>query len=116
MKSKYTRLIITAIVVILLVLWHPKQPAIAQPGVDSRVSRLEAEIMSLRGQVNQLQTHIARLSNSGGSAPRIEAPEPQYIPQNSISKSMFDRLATLVIELKERMDSIDQRVRVLEGR
>ena len=114
--NKKTPLLIITTTLLLIILWHQTKPVIAQPGVDSRVSRLEAEIMSLRGQVNQLQSQVARLSNSGGSAPRIEAPEPQYSPPNSISKSMFDRLATLVIELKERMDSIDQRVRVLEGR
>ncbi|MCT7949749.1 hypothetical protein NG798_08110 [Ancylothrix sp. C2] len=117
MKNKHTWLIITTL--IFLLLWQQRQPAIAQPGVDSRVSRLESEIASLRGQVSQLQSQVYRLSNRadpGGTAPRVEAPEPQYSPPNYISKSMFDRLATLVIELKERMDTIEQRVRVLEKR
>lgn len=113
--NKVTPLLIVTATLLLILFWHQMKPVGAQSGVDSRVSRLEAEVMSLRGQVNQLQTQVARLGNSGGSTPRIEAPEPQYSPPNSISKSMFDRLATLVIELKERMDSIDQRVRVLEG-
>lgn len=118
MKSKVLFLCVFFVVVIG-VGGISRRPVFAQSGVDSRVSRLEAEVTSLRGQISQLQSQINRLgnrSNSGVSAPRVEVPEPEYSSPNSIPKSMFDRLATLVIELKERMDKLEARIADLEGR
>jgi hypothetical protein len=115
MKSKFLFLCVVFVVIIGV----SRGPVFAQSGVDSRVSRLEAEITTLRGQLNQLQSQVNRLgnrSNSGVSAPRVEVSEPEYSAPNSIPKSMFDRLATLVIELKERIDKLEARIAALEGR
>ncbi|HEY9809060.1 MAG TPA: hypothetical protein V6D13_06930 [Halomicronema sp.] len=118
MKSKLLFLCVVFVVVIG-VGGITRGPVFAQSGVDSRVSRLEAEVTTLRGQISQLQSQVTRLgnrSNSAVSAPRVEVSEPEYSAPNSIPKSMFDRLATLVIELKERIDKLEARIAALEGR
>lgn len=118
MKSKLLFLCVF-FVVLIGVCGISMGPVFAQSGVDSRVSRLEAEVTTLRGQISQLQSQVNRLgnrSNSGVAAPRVEVSEPEYSAPNSIPKSMFDRLATLVIELKERMDKLEARIAALEGR
>lgn len=88
------------------------QPVQAQIGLESRIARLESELFSLRSQVTQLQARL-------GSGARV--PESRSLPpiQRSApvtpSGDMFDRLATLVIELKDRMNQVEARLSRLDG-
>lgn len=104
-----------------LVFLQTFKPAQAQSsGVDSRVSRLESEISTLRSQISRLESQVYRLDNragaSGSTSTRREIePEPEYIPPRAVPDPMFTRLATLVIELKERIDGIDARLTDVEN-
>jgi hypothetical protein len=84
---------------------------------ESRLSRLESEMFQLKNEVNQLSSQIRSLDRVG-DRPR---PNPVEVPTIAQSESstlandpMFDRLATLVIELKQRMDRFDERLVQLE--
>lgn len=84
---------------------------------ETRISRLESDLARLESEVNQLSSQIRSLDQVG-DRPR---PSPVEVPaiarsQTSISSSdpMFDRLATLVIELKQRMDGFEERLVELE--
>ncbi len=100
-----------AIAVLLWLLVLPLQacsPAQAQAGLDSRVSRLETELVGIQTRLNQIE---ASRSRQGVSVPVLVAPSgdrrggspPSADPQ-------FDRLATLVIELKERVTALEARL------
>jgi uncharacterized coiled-coil protein SlyX len=105
---------------VLLLLLPLQSSAIAQSvsGLSARLSRLESQNTTLRAQVSQLSSQVSRLSNAAGI--RFAQPVP---PSNSrpgqgtlSSDPMFDRLATLAIEQKERMDRLEARLNALEAR
>lgn len=84
---------------------------------ETRISRLESDLARLESEVNQLSSQIRSLDRSG-DRPR---PNPVEVPTiarpetaRSSSDPMFDRLATLVIELKQRMDGFEERLVELE--
>lgn len=87
-------------------------PLIAQSTtqLESRVSRLESENSTLRSQINQLQTSIARLGRNSGveTAPPVISSAPTG--SSLADDPMFKRLATLVIELKERVVAVEDRL------
>jgi hypothetical protein len=108
--------IIRQIVIICLILLLPLQsctPAQAQGSLESRISRLESEVFGLRAQVAQLQSQprrsgAGRQPSAPGASPGTAIPRPSADP-------MFDRLATLAIELKERLNAVEARLSKLEA-
>lgn len=101
------------VVAVILLLWQTATPAQLSQS-DLRVSRLESELLSLRNRMSQLEAAIGRTSppaSSGTlSAPSLPSPAVDAYP----TPAMFDRLATLVIELRERVNTIDARLREVE--
>lgn len=99
--------IVTAIA---LILWQSHLPVQAQVSPDSRINRIETELVGIRIQLNQL---AASRSTPGVSVP---TPSPSRNPQrtNPPSNANYDRLATLVIELKERVNALEAKVAKLE--
>ncbi len=92
---------------------------------SSRISRLEAEIFSLRSQINQLQSEVARLGRLPPSSPVISPPQPQDLPpltptprqpEDPSLVQQFDNLAILAIELKERIQTVEERLAEIEVR
>ncbi len=82
--------------------------------LESRVSRLEADNYQLQSRINQLESQISGLSqlpsrNSGSirQAPQVS---PRLGRGALSGDPMFDRLATLVIELKERVYKLEAQV------
>jgi hypothetical protein len=103
-------LIIACFTVLILVSLQAFSPTQAQVSVDSRINRLESDLAGIRSQLNQLS----------GSRPSagVNVPTPS-VPAGSrrtayLSNSQFDRLATLVVELKERINNLEARVGRLE--
>lgn len=84
---------------------------------EARISRLESNLSQLETQVNQLSSQIRSLE-SGIDRPRpnpVEVPPVAQPERSSLADDpMFDRLATLVIELKRRMDGLEERLVQLE--
>ncbi|WP_446859061.1 hypothetical protein [Phormidesmis sp. 146-20] len=82
-------------------------PAQAQAGLDSRVSRLETDFFGLQSRLSQIESRIPRSS----VAPSLPSnPVPQSRPRVASADPQFDRLATLVIELKERVTQLEKRL------
>ncbi len=89
-------------------------PAQAQAGLDSRVSRLETDLIGIQTRLNQIESNRSR---QGVSAPAPLASSGDRRGDRRISADpQFDRLATLVIELKERVTSLETRLGKLERR
>lgn len=97
------------IVAIALLLSLLQSPTIAQSsGLDARVSRLESANSSLRSQISRLESQIDRVSRAAG------VPVPTAPPLASDSRTTalaedptFRRLATLVIELRDRIAALE---------
>jgi hypothetical protein len=93
---------------------HPR-PIVAQSDTAIR-----SEITSLRSRVSRLEAEIRSVGRSGSrpstpSQPRQITP-PQEVNGVAVGSSdpMFERLATLTIELKERVTSLEKRVAQIE--
>ncbi len=100
--------------VLLLGLWIAAAKADNLSSLQSRVSRLESDNYRLRSRLNRLESQLKR----GSLSSSLDNQEPIGLPSSSsapsIEKQMFDRLATLVIELKERVKDLELRVDALE--
>lgn len=86
-------------------------------GLESRISRLEGEIFQLKSRLSNLESQVSRVDQpprtpSPNRSPPIPSPRQQTIPP---SEEMFDRLATLAIELKERVQTLEKKVAALEA-
>ena len=82
--------------------------------LNSRVSRLEAENSRLRSRVIRLESKLRSLRLAKPSGDSEPLPLPPSAPAPSSDDPMFDRLATLVIELKERMNALEERMDILQ--
>lgn len=105
--------IVSTIALFILVAVQFFSPAQAQVGlVESRLARVESELVGLRSQINQL--------SASQSPPSVSIPMPRNsLPAQRSSKftdSQFDRLATLVIESRERIAALEAKVTKLEKR
>lgn len=88
---------------------------------------LNSEISSLRSRINRLESEVRNLrpSRSTSISPNNNIPResldreinnPPMVGDRAIGKSdpLFERLATLIIELKEDVNNIENRLGVLE--
>jgi hypothetical protein len=102
-------LILVLALTLLLSVFQGAVPAQSVSQLDARVSRLESENSVLRSQLSQLSSEISR-GNRGGvtvTPPRVSSPPTT---SNALaSDPMFNRLATLVIELRERIIALENR-------
>ena len=91
------------------------------------ITGINAEISSLRSRINRLESDVRNLNraiNSNRNIPKIPNREfpsssienPPAIDNTVVGRSdpLFKRLATLVIELKEDVKNLDQRLTVIE--
>ncbi len=91
------------------------------------ITGIRSEITSLRARVNRLESEVRNLSRSNTSnrtAPNISQRDlpsstinnPPIINNRAVGRSdpLFERLATLVIELKEDVRNLDQRLTAIE--
>ena len=82
--------------------------------LNSRVSRVESENIRLRARITRLENQLRNLRQIKPSGRTEPLPLPPSGPAPSRNDPMFDRLATLVIELKERMNALEDRMDALE--
>ena len=85
--------------------------------VESRISRLESEFYGVESRLNRIESQLNQVGRSGSPS----APPPSQINsgrnRSQLSRDqMFDRLATLVIELKQQVNKLEARVSKLEPR
>ena len=116
--SKWLNLLTVVVLSLLLVFgWQTLTSAQNPSFLTSRVSRLETENSSLRSRLNRLESDVSRISSSIGlnytySSPP-ESGSAAVAPPSS--DPMFDRLATLAIELRERIIILEEQVAELQG-
>lgn len=89
--------------------------------VSQSTTSLNAEISSLRSRVNRLESEIRRLGRvSNLPSPRTSNPPRNNAPSNingnliGSSDPLFERFATLLIELKEDVRDLNQRLTNVE--
>lgn len=114
LRSKMLRLLKPTVVIALLLLLTVLQGAASAQSVSqlsSQISRLESQNNLLQSRLSQLEAQVSQIGRASGV--RIPAPAPQTrLPSTSplATDPMFNRLATLVIELRERVVALENRV------
>ena len=105
--------------VLVLIAWGALIPAPASSQVESRINALEVDINGLESRLNRIE-QLNQLGISGSLRAPLSVPSPS--PSNSQRnrsqlnrEQMFDRLATLVIELKQQITALEARVSKLES-
>ena len=99
-----------------LIVWQIFSPAQASTNsqLEFRIRRLEGQISQLRGEISSLRSQSSPPINP------VEVPPTEDIPLDPRSHlmsgdPMFDRLATLVIELKQDFQQLQERVDEIES-
>lgn len=95
---------LSSLLVLSIWLW----PAKASTLTDSRINQLEFQLRSLQGQISQLQSQLPRTSGRGGDRPN-PAPASSSFNDPTLDEQ-FDNLATLVIELSQRVLALEAQV------
>lgn len=125
MKSKFVLIWLLIITVFVSVIFLNKQEVLAQSSTEFR-----SEISSLRIRISSLESEVRRLSQMNFKSNYGTPPHPNLTNQTdlpsiinpprvdgeSVGKSdpMFERLATLLIELKEDVRSLKRRLTTVE--
>ena len=94
--------LLLALAVALIGLWL--SPARGVSLTDSRIRQLEYGLRSLQAQVNQLQSQLPRSTGDRAPAPAVSAAP---VPGDPSLAEQFDNLATLVIELSQRVSALE---------
>ncbi|MEH1940421.1 MAG: hypothetical protein V7L01_09425 [Nostoc sp.] len=84
--------------------------------VESRIYNLEADLNRVESRLSQIES---QLGSSRQSSPRTTlTPRQSSGSRRNLSQQdpMFDRLATLVVELKQQVNKLEARVAKLESR
>ena len=125
------------LILTFLLLWYPitDQPAHAQLDTSTsfRLSRIETDIRNLQSEIRQLETALNRVERSSGDTiivheigSELDSPgnrsSAQPFPDSPDSldieaaqaELMFDQLATLVIETRQDMFELQEKVANLE--
>lgn len=112
MMKKIKPLGIIALILLLWLSWQSITPAQSTTQLESRLSRIELENTTLRSRVGQLESQVSRLSSNAGIDFSQSAPTDRSTSAAPplVNDPTFKRLATLVIELKERVVAVENQV------
>ncbi|MDZ8187521.1 MAG: hypothetical protein RMX96_22060 [Nostoc sp. ChiSLP02] len=85
--------------------------------IESRLNNLEADFNRVESRLSQLESQINRGGRSPSPRTTLTPRQSTGSRQNSSGQDqMFDRLATLVIELKQQVNKLEERVSKIEAR
>ena len=111
MIQKIKPLGIFIFVLLLWFSWQSFTPAQSTTQLEPRLSRIELENTTLRSRISQLESQISRLSaNAGVDFSPTVADRSTSAVSPLADDPTFKRLATLVIELKERVVAVENQV------
>ena len=112
------RIFVVFLIFFLAVLSGCTSAQAASDMFESRISRLEVDNYQLRSQLNQLESQLNAISQSQYRIAQGNRTAPPVFPQGNKQRlsndQMFDRLATLVIELKQRISKLEVQVAELK--
>ncbi|MEH1781670.1 MAG: hypothetical protein V7L26_21660 [Nostoc sp.] len=104
--------------ILITIIWgsfFPKTASSQQ--VESRINNLEADFNRVESRLNQIESQLGKTRHSPSSITTLTPRQSTgYRGNLSQQDPMFDRLATLVIELKQQVNKLEARVAKLELR
>lgn len=104
--------------VLLLTLLSRLTLAQSSAYLESRISRLESDSFQIRSELSRLESQVYQFANRSNYPPasRNVSPPPPVSPRATRLRPepTYDRLATLFIELRERVNKLEARLKRLE--
>ena len=92
------------VLIVCLGFWLQSVEASSPSLLNPRINRLESQVRSLQSQVARLQSQLPRTTNSRPAPSNpLPAEEPSFDQQ-------FDTLAILIIELQDRVSTLEAQV------
>lgn len=106
---------LTLLLVIVAWTWLISTPASSQ--TQSQINALEVDINSIESRLNRIESQLNQFGRFAPPMPPNPRPSRSNSGRNTpLSRDqMFDRLATLVIELKQQVNKLETRVSKLES-
>jgi outer membrane murein-binding lipoprotein Lpp len=110
--------ILTLAVVLVLIIWGGlfSNTASSQQ-IESRLNNLQADFNRVESRLNQIESQLYQRQPS---STRTTLTPRQSTARGNLSQAerdkMFDRLATLVVELKQQVNTLEKRIAKLEAR
>ena len=105
-------------VFVVIIIWGGflSYPALSQQ-IESRLYNLEADVNRVESRLNQIES-VLNQNRSPSSRLPVKLPQSARNNRRNVSQQdpMFDRLATLVVELKQQVNKLEARVSKLESR
>ncbi|MEH2251995.1 hypothetical protein [Nostoc sp.] len=104
--------------ILITIIWGGLFPKIAlSQQVESRINNLEADFNRVESRLNQIESQLGQ-SRQSPSRRTTLTPRQSTGSRGNLSQPdrMFDRLATLVVELKQQVNKLEERVSKLETR
>ncbi|MCC5638992.1 hypothetical protein LC593_24805 [Nostoc sp. CHAB 5844] len=84
---------------------------------ESRLNNLRADFQRMELRLNQIESQFGRTRKPPNSRTSITVPQSNRRNLSQQERDqMFDRLATLVVELKQQVNTLEQRIAKLESR
>lgn len=112
-----SRLLFAGVLVIMIWLGLLSNSASSQQ-VESRINNLEADFNRFESRLSRVEAQLNQTRQS--PSPGISKIPPSSSPSRNLSQQerdrMFDRLATLVVELKQQVNKLEERVSKLQSR
>jgi outer membrane murein-binding lipoprotein Lpp len=112
----FNKLLLAVALFVIIWLGFSSHPASSQQ-IESRLNNLQADFRRFESRLNQIESQL----NQTRQSPSLRSSPPfSLTPRRSVSPTerdaMFDRLATLVVELKQQVNKLEARVSQLEPR
>jgi outer membrane murein-binding lipoprotein Lpp len=106
--------------ILAIILWsNVFSPVAKSQQVDFRVNNIESDMRRLEMRLNQIELLINKNTQIPPASRITQNPVKPQINQRNLSPSerdkMFDRLSTLVVELKQQVNDLTKRVVKLES-
>lgn len=116
---KKTTLLCIALLAVIIT-WGGLVAAPASSQVESRINALQLDVNNIESRLNRIESQLNQIGRSvSPGAPAPPPPSPINTGRNRRQLNrdqMFDRLATLVIELREQIRELEARVSKVESR
>ncbi|MDZ7963257.1 MAG: hypothetical protein RMY34_36305 [Aulosira sp. DedQUE10] len=114
----FNKLLFAGVLVIVLLLGVLSKPALSQQ-IESRINNLEADLNRVESQLSRIQSQLGQSRQSPSPRTTLTPRQSSGSGRNLSSTQrdqMFDRLATLVVEVKQQVNKLETRVSKLESR
>jgi predicted component of type VI protein secretion system len=113
----FSRLLFAGFLVIMIWLGLLSNSASSQQ-VESRINNLEANFNRFESRLSRVEAQLnqTRPSPSPGISNIPSSSNPKRNLSQQERERMFDRLATLVVELKQQVNKLETRISQLESR